>query len=262
MRNVERKLIAEAKQLTVKILATREQRELIKKQADVAHKLAESINAAAEKGERSQLDAGQAKLEAAQFTNEVRQLNAQEATLTGELKPLLGMSTRTHSSFMAPYRNFARLPDQPTLADVLTYMQPNYMPKQQNNRLISNVPNAVTTSKSLSQQVSNVPKMLLMDLKLKALLALGYVSPYPSGIKMKGLFKRQMHARSERKKKSKPSHTKFVTKLLPHTRKCPNGQNLHGKSPNPASTCRETSGTSHQGISRRTRRSTIHTSRP
>ena len=94
VRNVERKLIAEAKQLTVKILATREQRELIKKQADVARKLAESINAAAEKGERSQLDAGQAKLEAAQFTNEIRQLNAQEATLTGELKPLLGMSTR------------------------------------------------------------------------------------------------------------------------------------------------------------------------
>lgn len=94
VRNVERELIAEAKQLTVKVLAARQQKMLIKKQSQVARELAQSIGAAAEKGERSPLDAGQAKLEAAQFKNEIHQLSAQEVTLTGQLKPLLGMSTR------------------------------------------------------------------------------------------------------------------------------------------------------------------------
>lgn len=93
IRNVERELIAEAKQLTVKVLAARQQALLIRKQAQVASELAESIGTAADKGERSPLDAGQAKLEAAQFSNATRQLRAQQATLTGQLKPLLGMST-------------------------------------------------------------------------------------------------------------------------------------------------------------------------
>lgn len=93
VRNVERELVAQAKQLTVKVLAAREQQRLLKKQAHVAKQLADSISAAAEKGERSQLDAGQARLEAAQFANEILQLDAREASLTGQLKPLLGMST-------------------------------------------------------------------------------------------------------------------------------------------------------------------------
>ena len=94
VRDVERRLVAESKQLLVKVLAIRKQKELLRKQEKVAKELADFIHKAAEKGEGSALDAGQAKLEAAQFVNSIRQLNAQAASLNGQLKPLLGMSTR------------------------------------------------------------------------------------------------------------------------------------------------------------------------
>ena len=91
--DVERRLVAESKQLLVKVLAIRKQMELLRQQEKVAKELADYIRKAADKGEGSALDAGQAKLEAAQFTNSIRQLNAQAASLNGQLKPLLGMST-------------------------------------------------------------------------------------------------------------------------------------------------------------------------
>ena len=91
--DVERRLVAESKQLLVKVLAIRKQMELLRQQEKVAKELADYIRKAADKGEGSALDAGQAKLEAAQFTNSIHQLNAQAASLNGQLKPLLGMST-------------------------------------------------------------------------------------------------------------------------------------------------------------------------
>ncbi|MCP5536709.1 MAG: TolC family protein [Akkermansiaceae bacterium] len=93
VRDVERRLVAESKELLIKVLALRQQKELIKKQETVAKQLADYIGEAAKKGEGSVLDAGQARLEAAQFANQLRQLNAQSASLSGQLKPLLGMST-------------------------------------------------------------------------------------------------------------------------------------------------------------------------
>lgn len=93
VRDVERRLVAESKQLLIKVLALRKQKELIKKQEAVAKQLADYIAEAAQKGEGSILDAGQAKLEAAQFSNQLRQLNAKSASLSGQLKPMLGMTT-------------------------------------------------------------------------------------------------------------------------------------------------------------------------
>lgn len=92
VRNVERQLIAESKQILIKTLAIRKQKQLLKQQAEVAQQLADYISQAAAKGEGSILDAGQAKLEAALFANQIRQLDAEAAALTGSLKPLLGMS--------------------------------------------------------------------------------------------------------------------------------------------------------------------------
>lgn len=89
--DVERRLIAESKQLMIKALAVQQRKKLIKQQAEVAKQLADYIGNAAAKGEGSVLDTGQAKLEAAQFSNELRRLNAEEAALKGNLKPLLGM---------------------------------------------------------------------------------------------------------------------------------------------------------------------------
>lgn len=92
VRDVERRLTADAKQLLIKVLAIRKQRALLKQQESLANQLADYIREAANKGEGSVLDAGQAKLEAAQFANQLRQLTAKSATLNGQLKPLLGMS--------------------------------------------------------------------------------------------------------------------------------------------------------------------------
>ncbi len=96
VRDVERRLIAESKQLLIQVLAIRKQKELLQQQEALAKQLADYIGQAAEKGEGSILDAGQAKLEAAQFANQSRQLNAKSARFIGELKPLLGMSTTQH----------------------------------------------------------------------------------------------------------------------------------------------------------------------
>jgi len=75
----------------VKMLATRQRRELLREQSDVSNEFARFLSEIAAKGEGSPLDAGQAKLEAASLTMEMRQLDAAEAALAGELKPLLGM---------------------------------------------------------------------------------------------------------------------------------------------------------------------------
>lgn len=92
VRDVERRLVAESKQILIRTLAIRRQKQLLLKQAEVAKQLADYIGKAAEKGEGSVLDAGQAKLEAAQFANQLRQLDAEAAAISGTLKPLLGMS--------------------------------------------------------------------------------------------------------------------------------------------------------------------------
>lgn len=91
VREVERRLIGKARETVVRILATRQRRGLLHEQAGVSRGFAEFLVEVAAKGEGSPLDAGQAKLEAASLAMEMRQLDAGEAALLGELKPLLGM---------------------------------------------------------------------------------------------------------------------------------------------------------------------------
>lgn len=95
VREVERQLIAESKQILIRSLAIRHEKKIIQQQSNLARQLADYIGAAATKGEGSVLDAGQAHLEAAQFRNQLRQLDAQTTTLSGQLKPLLGMSVNS-----------------------------------------------------------------------------------------------------------------------------------------------------------------------
>lgn len=91
VREVERQLIGQAREAVVKVLATRQRRELLREQSSVSKEFADFLSAAAEKGEGSVLDAGQSKLEAASLSMEIRHLDANETALVGELKPLLGM---------------------------------------------------------------------------------------------------------------------------------------------------------------------------
>ncbi len=89
--DVERRLVAQARAAFVRVLAIRSRRLLLREQESLSGKLAEFISSAAEKGEGSPLDAGQARLEAARIATEARKLDAGEAAATGELKPLLGL---------------------------------------------------------------------------------------------------------------------------------------------------------------------------
>ncbi len=91
VREVERQLIGQAREAVVKVLASRQRRELLREQSAVSKQFAGFLSEAAEKGEGSPLDAGQAKLEAISLSTEIRQLDASEIALIGELKPLLGM---------------------------------------------------------------------------------------------------------------------------------------------------------------------------
>ncbi|MCW1886751.1 TolC family protein [Luteolibacter flavescens] len=91
VREVERQIIAEAREGVVSVLAIRQRRELLDQQSALAKELSDFLSGIAEKGEGSKLDAGQAKLEAAGIALEMRQLDATEAAAIGTLKPLLGM---------------------------------------------------------------------------------------------------------------------------------------------------------------------------
>ncbi len=91
IQDFERQLIGNAQQLLIEIQSIDKQRSLLNKQIANANELADFIKQAAEKGERSILDAGQARLEAAQLSNEIRQLKAEQAKLTGDIKTLLGL---------------------------------------------------------------------------------------------------------------------------------------------------------------------------
>lgn len=93
VREIERKITGMAHETIVKILATRQRRQLFNEQVGLSREFAEFLSDVALKGEGSALDAGQAKLEAASLAMEIRLLDASETALVGELKPLLGMRT-------------------------------------------------------------------------------------------------------------------------------------------------------------------------
>ena len=95
VRDVERRLISEARTAVVNVLSIRQRRELLKAQADLSKKFAGFLSEAAGKGEASSLDAGMAKLEAASISTELSQLDAEEAAMVGTLKPLLGMQVNS-----------------------------------------------------------------------------------------------------------------------------------------------------------------------
>lgn len=91
VREVERQLVARARTSVIHVLAIRERRELFSRQIALVSGFSEKLSKAAQKGEGSALDAATARLEAASVSAQLRQLDAEEAAVVGELKPLLGM---------------------------------------------------------------------------------------------------------------------------------------------------------------------------
>jgi cobalt-zinc-cadmium efflux system outer membrane protein len=91
VREVERRIVAEAREAVVNVLAIRQRRKLLEDQAELSKEFSSFLSDLAAKGEGSPLDAGQARLEAASLTTELRQLSAAEMAALGGLKPLLGV---------------------------------------------------------------------------------------------------------------------------------------------------------------------------
>jgi len=91
VREVERQLVGQARVLVVKLLSTRQRRVLLREQTAVSKEFSDFLSKIVAKGEGSALDASQAKLETTSLSMEIRQLDASETALVGELKPLLGM---------------------------------------------------------------------------------------------------------------------------------------------------------------------------
>ena len=93
IKEVERRLIADARAALVDVLAFRQQRAIRQQQIKVAEEFAKYTKGAADEGEISPIEAGQARLEAARLSGEIRQLGANEVAAIGKIKPLLGMRT-------------------------------------------------------------------------------------------------------------------------------------------------------------------------
>lgn len=92
VRDVERKLIAQARTTAVKLLALRGQRDLRAKQLANSREQAAFLIKRAETGEASAVDAAQVDLESRMLEAELLQLRVEDATMTGELRPLLGIA--------------------------------------------------------------------------------------------------------------------------------------------------------------------------
>lgn len=93
VRDMERKIIAEAQSLGVKLLSLEQQRALRQQQTDLATKLADFAKGRAAVGELSSLDAAQAQVDAQRLLLESRKLETERVSFIGELKPKLGLSS-------------------------------------------------------------------------------------------------------------------------------------------------------------------------
>ncbi|MBB5036218.1 TolC family protein [Prosthecobacter dejongeii] len=91
VKDVERRLIAEARSLAVKLLALEKQRALRQQQTQLADKLSRFAKDRAAAGELSPLDAAQAQVDAQRLQLEARRLEIESVSLQGSLKPMLGI---------------------------------------------------------------------------------------------------------------------------------------------------------------------------
>jgi cobalt-zinc-cadmium efflux system outer membrane protein len=90
VRDVERKLVADARALAVRLLALRHQRALRVKQIANSRELADFVTKRVETGEASLIDAAQVQLERGQLDTALLLLDSERGAILGELRPLLG----------------------------------------------------------------------------------------------------------------------------------------------------------------------------
>lgn len=93
VRDAERLVVADVRTAAVRLLALASQRELRTRQLANTRELFTFLTRRVEAGEASAVDAAQVELETRQLELEDLQLAAGEATLAGELRPLLGLAS-------------------------------------------------------------------------------------------------------------------------------------------------------------------------
>ena len=94
VKDVERRYIAEAKTLAVKLLALDQHLVLHRQQMELARKLSTFAKERAAAGEVSALDAAQAQVDLQRLLLETRKMEAETIGLRGALKPMLGIATQ------------------------------------------------------------------------------------------------------------------------------------------------------------------------
>ncbi len=91
VQDVERRLVAEAREQAARLLALSGQQALRRRQMELARELTDFADSRAKAGEISPLDARQLQLDTQRLQVEARLLEAQSVSLLGRLKPLLGL---------------------------------------------------------------------------------------------------------------------------------------------------------------------------
>ena len=99
--DVERRLIAEAKRLTVRVLSIAAQECLRQRQLKLAQEFAATVKRLADRGEGSRLDVGQARLQETELELEVHHLDHELQRLLGQLRILMGLPTDCELTFRA-----------------------------------------------------------------------------------------------------------------------------------------------------------------
>lgn len=91
VKDAERRYIADAQSLAVRLLALEKQQALRQQQTELAKKLSSFAEGRAKAGEVSSLDAKQIQLDTQRLRVEARLLEAESVSLLGQLKPMLGL---------------------------------------------------------------------------------------------------------------------------------------------------------------------------
>ena len=112
VRDVERRYIAVARSLAVKLLALDQQRTLRQQQTALAQKLADFAKDRAKVGELSPLDAAQAQVDGQRLLLEARRLEIEAVSLRGELKPMLGLKPQDTLALSGQLPSLALPPSQ------------------------------------------------------------------------------------------------------------------------------------------------------
>jgi outer membrane protein, heavy metal efflux system len=112
VREAERKIAGQARTVAVKLLALKKQRGLRDQQITNSKELSDFMTRRVQAGEAGVVDAAQVDLEAKQLSTQLLQLEVEQTTLLGELRPLLGLRASDQIHLTGELPDVGQLPSQ------------------------------------------------------------------------------------------------------------------------------------------------------